>query len=182
MQLSAPLAGFSDPIDVDDEEEYMAWGLLWDAWQRYWDDATYLFERVYSVFAYGGSFDQLRQEFSRLGVHRTIGMRLKALHAAIRGVRDAFNAVAGRAPASETPTAPLTNAAFVMDALLALISCGGSAEASGEMSWLSLRMLLTDAPVGRSGPHHTPESVAPFEPRPCQRSASKQSTATCCSL
>merc|ERR1712087_996261 len=122
-----------------------------------------------------GSFGELRQEFSRLGVHRNIGMRLRALHAAIHGVRDACHGAAGRAPASNSPTAASSSAAVVTDALLALISCGGSAEPLDAMNWRGLRRLLADTMARRSLPHGSPESVVPFAPRHCQRSLTAES-------
>merc|ERR1719221_1223330 len=166
MQLSAPLAGHTDRVDLEHEEEYGAWRQLWDAWQRYWEYATYLSERVYSVFANGGSFDELRQELSRSGdVHRTVGMRLKALHTAIRVARDACKSAASRAPALKTATVRIYNAPVIMDALLALISCGGSTDPLGATSWLSLRNFLTETLGRQSGPR-APENRqhAPMSP------------------
>jgi len=163
MQVSAPLAGHTDRVDLEDEEEYIAWELLWDAWQRYWEDATYFSERVYSVFANGGSFDELRQEFSRFGVHRTVGMRLKALHTAIRVVRDTC----------KSATVRMTNAPVIMDALLGLISCGGSTDTLGATSWLSLRKSLTETLGRQSGPRapgshrHAPMSPSHRSPEEC---------------
>jgi len=165
MQLSAPLAGHTDRVDPEHEEEFVAWRLLWDAWQRYWEDATYFSERVYSVFANGGSFDELRQELSRFGVHRTVGMRLKALHTAIRVARDACKSAAGRAPALKTATVRIDNAPVIMDALLALISCGGSTDPLGATSWRSLRKFLTET-LGRQSGLRVPENRqhAPMSP------------------
>jgi len=151
VKLSAPLAGYADRVDLEDKEGYFAWELLWDAWQRYWDDATYFWERVYSIFVDGGSFDELRQEFSQYGVHRKVGMRLKALHAAVRMVRDACKSAAGRPLAPKTATLRIANAPIIMDALLALISCGSSAQPLGAISWLSLRKLLTETLARQSG-------------------------------
>merc|ERR1712228_625546 len=116
-------------------------------------EVTCIWERVITIFANGGSFAELRVEFFNEGVHGTVRMHLKALHAALHGVQEAYKRLPNVAGHGIVMA--------VVDTMLAMISCGNVFASMGMPTWRSLRKRLTEASLGQST-----LPVASLEPSP----------------
>jgi serine/threonine protein kinase len=105
---------------------------LHHAWERYWDDATCFWKRLFNAYRSGDNSDlsAVKAEYRRLAVHRQVGQSLSNLRVALAAVAEACEHLSPKDDLEDLPP--------VVHALLAMVSNG---EETVRSSWRRIELL-----------------------------------------
>eukprot|EP00747_Dinoflagellata_sp_TGD_P023689 gnl/TRDRNA2_/TRDRNA2_130004_c0_seq1.p1 gnl/TRDRNA2_/TRDRNA2_130004_c0~~gnl/TRDRNA2_/TRDRNA2_130004_c0_seq1.p1 ORF type:complete len:795 (+),score=102.33 gnl/TRDRNA2_/TRDRNA2_130004_c0_seq1:359-2386(+) len=119
---------------------------LQSAWDRYWEDASALWRRIYSTFTSGGCVMKLQKEYKQARVHELTLRNVQSLRDCLHEILQAF--------AASPPDASLRGVAAVVRAIHTLISAGE--ELGPEPNWQKVCLLLgVEPPAPAKNPAHT---------------------------